>query len=66
MTNAEIIELAGHRQVPAWVMKLVGDAVAKEREECAKIADSWNTNVVWENKMLSINIAKEIRARGQE
>jgi hypothetical protein len=33
MTNEEIIELAGHRQVPAWVMKLVGDAVAKEREK---------------------------------
>jgi hypothetical protein len=37
MTKEEIIKLAGHRQVPAWVMKLVGDAVAKEREECVKI-----------------------------
>ena len=30
MTSKEIEELAGHRQVPAWVVKLVGDAVAKK------------------------------------
>ena len=40
MTSEEIIELAGHRQVPPWVRKLVGDAVAKEREACAKIAEN--------------------------
>ena len=34
MTSKEIEELAGHRQVPAWVVKLVGDAVAIERESC--------------------------------
>ena len=34
MTRQEIIELAGHRQVSEWVIKLVGDAVAKEREAC--------------------------------
>ena len=33
MTQQEIQELAGHRQVPAWVMKLVGDCLAKEREQ---------------------------------
>jgi hypothetical protein len=37
MTSKEIEELAGHRQVPAWVVKLVGDAVAIEREACAKL-----------------------------
>ena len=31
MTTEEIIELAGHRQVAEWVIKLVGDAVAKGR-----------------------------------
>ena len=36
MTNKEIEDLAGHRQVPAWVIKLVGDAVAAEREACVK------------------------------
>jgi hypothetical protein len=33
MTQQEIQELAGHRQVPAWVIKLVGDCLAKEREQ---------------------------------
>jgi hypothetical protein len=32
MTLKEIEELAGHRKVSPWVVKLVGDAVAKERE----------------------------------
>jgi len=36
MKLQEIQELAGHREVSPWVVKLVGDAVAKEREECAK------------------------------
>ena len=36
MTLQEIQDLAGHRDVPPWVVKLVGDAVAKEREACAK------------------------------
>jgi hypothetical protein len=38
MTQDEIIELAGHRKVPQWVIKLVGDAVAKERKEFAEHA----------------------------
>jgi len=59
MTNAEIIDLAGHREVPAWVMKLVGDAIAKEREECAKIAEE-----PWQGSPKGI--AEQIRARGQE
>jgi hypothetical protein len=33
MTIQEIEELAGHRQVPAWVVKLVGDAVAAQKKE---------------------------------
>lgn len=33
MNQKEIIELAGHRHVPQWVIKLVGDAVEKERKE---------------------------------
>jgi hypothetical protein len=36
MTQDEIIELAGHRKVPQWVIELVGDAVAKE---CREFAD---------------------------
>ena len=38
MTHQEIKELAGHRAVSPWVMKLVNDAVMKEREACAKVA----------------------------
>ena len=59
MTKEEIIELAGHRQVPAWVMKLVGDAIAKERQECAKIAEE-----PWQGSPKAI--AEQIRAREQE
>lgn len=33
MTYEEIEELAGHRQVPAWVVKLVSDAVAAQKKE---------------------------------
>jgi hypothetical protein len=67
MTHQEIKELAGHRAVSPWVMKLVGDAVAKEREECANIVEE-NANkcgvdtVAW---MLLASNAEAIRARGQ-
>ena len=40
MTHQEIKELAGHRAVSPWVMKLVNDAVMKEREACAKYVES--------------------------
>lgn len=36
MTLDEIKELAGHREVSPWVVKLVQDAVELERESCAK------------------------------
>ena len=64
MTQDEITVLAGHRIVSPWVIKLCMDVANAEREACAKIADSWKTNVVWENKMIATNLAKEIRARG--
>ena len=57
MTSKEIEELAGHRQVPAWVVKLVSDAVAVEREECAKVCDGWPDYNVQ-------GLAETIRARG--
>jgi hypothetical protein len=60
MTSQEIEELAGHRQVPAWVVKLVADAVAIEREECADIAENWRCN-----GMPRTVLADQIRARGQ-
>ena len=39
MTAKEIEELAGHRQVPAWVVKLVADAVAATKKEWVGLTD---------------------------
>ena len=63
MTLKEIEELAGHRQVSPWVVKLVGDAIAKEREACLKIVGdkAWHyATPTW-----ATAIANAIRARGQ-
>jgi hypothetical protein len=70
MTYEEIEELAGHRHVPAWVVKLVGDAVAIEREACAKVAeerliDKANCTAEQMYEMQKKSIAEDIRARGQ-
>lgn len=66
MTAKEIEELAGHRQVPAWVVKLVGDAVAIEREACAKVAYDYTVKVSLPNFFESAEyVANAIRARGQ-
>lgn len=67
MKLQEIQELAGHREVPPWVVKLVGDAVAKEREACANLVDKNASRcgvdtVAW---MLLSSNAQAIRARGQ-
>jgi len=59
MTHQEIKKLAGHRAVSPWIMKLVNDAVAKEREACALIADQWA--VGWPHP--SVVIAEQIRDR---
>ena len=58
MTSKEIEELAGHRHVPAWVVKLVADAVAIEREACADVAENWRCN-----GMPRTILAEQIRAR---
>ena len=39
MTLKEIEELAGHRQVPAWVVKLVGDALAAQKKDWVGISE---------------------------
>ena len=71
MTTQEIIELAGHRDVPPWVMKLVADCLAKEREEIVQFIESTNlgslpeeTAVQYANLLRSYSTA--IRARGQQ
>jgi hypothetical protein len=75
MTLKEIEELAGHRQVPAWVVKLVSDAVAVEREaiigllkgidqtECESEDGYWETSF---GAAFGKELLSTIRARGQE
>jgi hypothetical protein len=61
VTSKEIEELAGHRPVSAWVFKLVGDALAIEREACAKVCEEAHWSLDDRNEY-----AAAIRARGQE
>lgn len=63
MNYKEIEELAGHRPVSAWVIKLVNDAIAIEREACAKVCDKKMENHGWDTYI--DDIADAIRARGQ-
>ena len=73
MTEQEIQELARHRKVPSWVIKLVADAVTVEREACAKIVETYRIPVgnsvagemacEWTHDALK-EILDAIRARG--
>lgn len=69
MTLKEIEELAGHRKVSPWIVKLVGDAVAKEREACAVVAEEWfcgcGRGNCPEGDRRAHDIADSIRARGE-
>jgi len=65
MTHQEIKELAGHRAVSPWVMKLVNDAVMKEREACAKVCDEYDVAEDVNTCDTAEGIAIAIRARGQ-
>ena len=60
MNYKEIEELAGHRPVSAWVIKLVNDAIAIEREACAKVAESYEP----ECDTCPSGVSNAIRARG--
>jgi len=64
MTSKEIEELAGHRQVPAWVVKLVADAVAIEREACAKVCEAEAESLIgMAYEGIALGCAENIRAR---
>jgi hypothetical protein len=63
MTQEEIEALAGHRKVPPWVVKLVGDAVAKEREHCAARAAIALLGTL---KTTRDSVLHAIRHRGQQ
>jgi hypothetical protein len=60
MNYKEIEELAGHRQVSAWVIKLVNDAIAIERKECAKVVEDYADSLGETGK----DYGDAIRARG--
>ena len=64
MTSKEIEELAGHRQVPAWVVKLVNDALASEREACAALCDRGDP--MFKPALTQFDCAAAIRARGSK
>ena len=67
MTHQEIKELAGHRAVSPWVMKLVGDAVAKEREQCAMTVDKYiKETSSMEARGCLASVAYDIRARNNK
>lgn len=63
MTEQEIQELARHRKVPSWVIKLVADAVAVEREACAYRA---SIALLGADLELANRVIKAIRARGNK
>jgi hypothetical protein len=67
VTHQEIKELAGHRAVSPWVMKLVGDAIAKERDACANICYELmckeNPYERWEGMKMCMD---KIKARGNK
>lgn len=55
------------KAIAAIKQALANDALDKmvenEREACAKIADTWKDNVVWEARTVADNIGREIRNR---
>jgi hypothetical protein len=61
MTREDIIRMAGHREVPPWVMKLVMDFIEAERETCCAIVyrecESYNA---------AQKIVDAIQSRGME
>ena len=61
MTEQEIKELAGHRKVSAWVIKLVADAVAIEREACAQLCED-----LWVDDATAWDCAVAIEERGKK
>jgi hypothetical protein len=64
VTSKEIEELAGHRPVSAWIVKLVNDAIAIEREACANVCLDLTA---WHSKLAIAafeSAADAIKARG--
>lgn len=75
MTLDEIQELAGHRAVPAWVIKLVQDCIAKEIENISEetldedeedvvhyieILEDSHGNITWDSSYETLNEFMEV------
>ena len=65
MTSKEIEELAGHRQVPAWVVKLVSDAVAAQKKEWVGLTDDEIKNSM-QGHNTQVDFARAIEAKLKE
>jgi hypothetical protein len=65
MNLQQIQDLAGHRDVPAWVIKLVQDAVSEEREACARVVDANARQCGVAVRLILESNAAAIRARSK-
>ena len=71
MTAKEIEELAGHRQVPAWVVKLVGDAIAATKKEWVGLTQE-EIKLIWKESPHIVglytytDIAEQVEAKLKE
>jgi len=72
LSRQDIIRMAGHREVPPWVMKLVMDCVNAEREACAEILANTDLSGLRDHPLqnwvagLLFEFIKAIRARGDK
>lgn len=70
MNADEITDLAGHRNVPPWVVKLVQDAVEAERKACIDIckkdAQEYGDYYQLAARGACMALAQAIAKRGQE
>jgi hypothetical protein len=68
----DIIRMAGHREVPPWVLKLVMDCVEAEREACAQILANTDLSGLRDHPLqnwvagLLFEFIKAIRARNEQ
>ena len=65
-TQANLVAFQPLMQCDHEVIKMIEAAVEAEREACAALADKWHDYCAWEGRVVGLNIAKDIRARGRE
>ena len=64
-TQANLVAFQPLMQCDHEVIRMIEAAVEAEREACAALADKWHDYCAWEGRVVGLNIAKDIRARGQ-